>query len=255
MAKKSPGYAVPALEKGLDVLEALSASGRARSLTELAQTLQRSPSELFRMLNCLESREYIRRDPESGCYGLTLKLYELAHTRSPEKQLLEAAARPMRDLTEEIEESCHLSVLSGGCQLVLSQTPSPKPLHLSLEAGARFPAVETASGRLLLAYLSDDDRANFEPWRKLKPGRQRVLRQQLKKITTQGFSSTPSEVAQGVFDLTVPVGDAKLGVMAALAVPLLSPPEGVRSTQGSIRAMQRCARRITAALGLSLRKG
>jgi DNA-binding IclR family transcriptional regulator len=55
-------YPVPALEKGLDLLEFLSAQGVPQSLADLARGLGRSASEIFRMLNCLERRGYIGRD-------------------------------------------------------------------------------------------------------------------------------------------------------------------------------------------------
>ena len=51
-------YPVPALEKGLDLLELLSARADPQSLTALARTLGRSSSELFRMITCLERRGY-----------------------------------------------------------------------------------------------------------------------------------------------------------------------------------------------------
>jgi DNA-binding IclR family transcriptional regulator len=115
MSKKAkPSYFVPALEKGLDVLEALASASGPQTLTELARDLDRSSSVLFRIIDALEKRAYIARDPVSGTYHLTLKLYELAHTHSPADQLLKAATFPMRVLADTIHESCHLSVLAHG---------------------------------------------------------------------------------------------------------------------------------------------
>ena len=72
---KTPNYPVPALEKGLDIVETLAAAAVPQSLAELADALDRSSSELFRMLNCLERRGYVKRDGSSGKYALTLRLY------------------------------------------------------------------------------------------------------------------------------------------------------------------------------------
>jgi DNA-binding IclR family transcriptional regulator len=72
--KKSRNYSVPALEKGLDILEKLAASPVAQSLSEMACKLGRTSSELFRMLNILERRGYLEKDPASGKYTLTLRL-------------------------------------------------------------------------------------------------------------------------------------------------------------------------------------
>ncbi|MGI9071598.1 MAG: hypothetical protein ACR2JB_09865 [Bryobacteraceae bacterium] len=58
--------------------------------------LGRTSSELFRMIDALEKRSYIVRDPVSGGYRLTVKLYELAHTHSPVDELLRAAEFAIR---------------------------------------------------------------------------------------------------------------------------------------------------------------
>ena len=91
-------FQVPALAKGLDILEALAFAIEPQSLTDLAHILGRSKNEIFRMLGYLEARGYIIKEDRSGNYYLSLKLYELSHTHSPLEQLLKAATRPMEEL-------------------------------------------------------------------------------------------------------------------------------------------------------------
>jgi DNA-binding IclR family transcriptional regulator len=148
-----PDYHVPALEKGLDILECLAAQGVPLTQAQVARALGRRPTELFRMLTALERRGYIQRDPLSGAYRLTMRLYELGHAHSPYDGLLRAAERPMRALTEEVRESCHLSVIHRGQLFLLAEEQSPTRVRLSVEVGSSFPLLNAASGRLLLAYL------------------------------------------------------------------------------------------------------
>ena len=49
-----PDYRVPALEKGLDLLECLARERRAMTQAQLARALGRGSSELFRTLATLE---------------------------------------------------------------------------------------------------------------------------------------------------------------------------------------------------------
>ena len=65
-ASSEKAYWVPAIEKALDILEYLADQGVARTRTQIARALGRGPSELFRMLTCLENRGYLYRDPASG---------------------------------------------------------------------------------------------------------------------------------------------------------------------------------------------
>src|SRR5215468_11263308 len=125
-------YRVPALEKGLELLECLAAQGIPMTQSQLARALGRGPNELFRTLMTLDRCGYIRRDPVSGAYSLTLRLYELSHTHSPFEELVHAAARPMRELADELHESPHLSVIHHGRLLVLAQEESPALVRISV---------------------------------------------------------------------------------------------------------------------------
>jgi DNA-binding IclR family transcriptional regulator len=249
-------YAVPALEKGLDVLEALAAGEGAPTLAELARALGRSPGEIFRTLVCLERRGYVAREASSGRYRLTLKLFELSRSHSPVEDLLRAAERPMRELARRVRESCHLSVLSDGKLLVLAQAESPSRIRLSVEVGARYPVVHTASGRLLLAYLeagARDEILSKDPdFLKLGAARRRAFLGELLRIRRAGASIAVSETTMGVRDVAVLVGNPRVGVLAALCVPALT---GMRGRVVSIprlrEAAERTAGEITRALGLS----
>lgn len=251
---KTPKYSVPALEKGLDVLEALAAQAVPQSLTELASRLDRSSSELFRMLDCLERRAYITRDPLSGKYGLTLRLFSLAHSHSITEKLLQAARQPMRDVTESLRESCHLSVLERGQLLVIAQEESPEPVRVSIEVGAEFDPVCTASGRLLLAQLGEEELAatlaTSPAGRDLTAEGRATFIARLGGIRQKAISTADSETIDGVRDVAVLVGNPANGVIAALAITRLV-RRGRRDDETAlVDGLRSAARSITKTLGL-----
>jgi DNA-binding IclR family transcriptional regulator len=253
---RSPNYTVPALEKGLDVLEILAAAAVPQSLAELGVALNRSSSELFRMLNCLEQRGYVRREQLSGKFRLTLKLYSLAHAHSVIEKLLQAAQLPMRELTEKFRESCHLSVLERGTLLVVAQQESPERVRLSIEVGAIFDAVATASGRLLLAQLNGADLAvalgESEAGRKLTGRPRETFGEKLVELRKRGISTAESETIEGVRDVAVLVGNPALGITAVLAVTRLL-RRGQRGNETSlIEGMSATAAEITKSIGLAV---
>ena len=145
MPSRPREYPVPALEKGLDVLEALAVSSGPLTLAELAERLHRTRNELFRMLSCLEARGYVQRDA-AGANRLTLKLFELAHRHPPIDMLLRIADRPMQEIALAIEQSVHISVISRGRLVVLAQADSPRKVRIAVEVGGSFPVIETISG-------------------------------------------------------------------------------------------------------------
>jgi len=247
-------YAVPALEKGLDLLEALAAQPEPRSQSDLARALGRSPSEIFRMLACLERRGYIVKEPASGRYRLTLRLYELAHTHTPVDHLLHAAEGPLRDLARRVRESVHLSVLSDGRLLVLSQVESQNRTRVSVEVGAKFPVVRTASGRILLAHLSQDELrallARDEEWGRLGAAARDRFLGDLLRIRRDGLYQGKSDLTHGIRDVAAFVGNAQVGIAAAVCVPSLVAIGKPRPISEIRAAVRDCASAITRQLGL-----
>ncbi len=247
-------YRVPALEKGLDILETLARSQTPLSLTELARQLERSSSELFRMLAVLEARSYINKGETTGNYALSLKLYELAHLHPPVMNLLEAAALPMENITNVLRESCHLSVLRQGKIVVLKEVLSPARVRLSVPVGGRFSPIDTVSGRLLLAYLSDETLAAFlansDEYVVMAASGQEAFRAKLAEIRERGVSTAVSETHLGVSDAAVLVGNPHAGLSAALAVPSLKASSDPDHFQQIINQLKQCAQTITQTMGL-----
>ncbi len=247
-------YAAPAVEKTLDILEYLSAEPRPRTRTEIARALGRGPSELFRMLACLEERGYVRRDPVSATYSLTLRLFELGHMHTPHETLIRVSGPPMQTLVMETGESCHLSVLHGGLLVVLLQEESRKPFRLSVEVGTSHPPHRTTSGRLILAHLDEAERQAIlerqTDYRALSFARKAAFAEQLRVIRETGYHLTEGEWLRGEVVLGVAIGDPHARVKAALVIPTLT---GIDQNPilDMLPALRRCAAEIAQKAGLA----
>jgi DNA-binding IclR family transcriptional regulator len=148
-------YNVPSLERALDVLEYLSASRAACPLSVLSKDVNKSPSELFRIMDCLVRRGYVRKDSTTNNYSLSLKLYSVANNVPFVKRLIDAAMEPMSILTKQVGESCHISVLEGSDLVVLYEQEGEFPVHIHARTGARIPISMTSSGRVLVGLLPE----------------------------------------------------------------------------------------------------
>lgn len=247
-------YFVPALEKGLDILEALSLATVPQTLAELSRLCHRSRSEIFRMVDALENREYIVRDPVSGGYELTLKLYQLAHTHSPVDHLLKAAYFPMRDLANRLRESCHLCILSNDQLLVIAESSSPNPVRLSVEIGYRAEPLTTASGKLLLATMEESARSAVlernRTFQSMTAAKRRTVKAELTRIGDSRYCLVSSAYRTGI-DVSCLVGSAGVGVAAALGVPFVSGGTNHGREKKLVTVIQKFASQITRAMGLS----
>jgi len=247
-------YSAPALEKGLDLIEALAEQPGGVAQKALAQRVGRTVAEIFRMLSVLERRGYVARDPLTGQYGLTLKLFELANRHPPTRRLLHAALPVMQDLAERIGQSCHLVVAHGDRILVVAEERSSLPMGFGVRLGASFPfASRYVSARVLAACQPEARRAELA--RRMAaaqedgPGDPAALLERLNRIAAAGHDEAPSEVHHGVTDISFPVRDALGTAVAALTVPMLQHREGVVDQAKVVRELEAAARQVSRAIG------
>ena len=227
MNEKESKYQAPALDKGLDILEYLSAQSIPLSQTEIAIGIEKTPNEIYRMLMSLESRGYILRDEVSGKYRLSLKLFYLSHRHSPIDELRKAAQFPLEELANTIRQSCHLSILYTNQVMVIIHAKSPGPIALSIEEGNLFPLPLTASGKVLLAYMPEDERSmtlkNNAIFKKYPKAQQEDFLSSLSDIQQIGSYFKNSDSVSGVTDISVPIGIASNnGVIACLTISMLN---------------------------------
>ncbi|MDQ7948436.1 MAG: IclR family transcriptional regulator [Pedobacter sp.] len=225
--EKESKYQAPALDKGLDILEYLAAQSVPLSQSEIALGIDKTPNEIYRMLMSLEGRGYILRDEVSGKYRLSLKLFYLSHRHSPVDELRKAAQFPLEELADSVRQSCHLSILYMNQVMVIIHAKSPGPIALSIEEGNLFPLPLTASGKVLLAYLPTTERdailRNDQIYKKYPKPKKDEFLASLAHIQQTGAYFKPSDLAEGVNDISIPIGKAnKDGLIACLTISMLS---------------------------------
>ncbi|MGA1835614.1 IclR family transcriptional regulator [Herbiconiux sp. 11R-BC] len=237
-----PDYAVPALDKALDILETLADRPHALSQLEIAQAVDRSPSQIFRVLTTLERRGYLHRDPQSGAYSLSLRLFDLSHRQEPLRSLTDAALGPMRELANATGQSCNLSVLESGGVRVVAQVESPGDFGYRVRVGALFPLETTATGAVLAAFdasrAAPQEAAEGEPD---APGR---------AIRDDGFLERPDPLQPSITDVVFPVLNRERAALAALTVPYVATSFSAVPAARVRELASTAAARITEALGL-----
>ena len=143
-------YTAPALEKGLDILELFAGEADGMIKSEVARRLNRTTSEVFRMLICLQRRGYITQGPDER-YRLTLRLFELAHLHPPTKRLTREALPIMHDIAHRTNQSCHLAVVEDGVVVILAQVDAPSSVGFFVKPGSQVELMLAASGYVILA--------------------------------------------------------------------------------------------------------
>ncbi len=201
-----PRYRAPALEKGLDILELITRADEPMTVAAITQKLGRSTGELFRMIQVLEFRGFIKQTSGGG-YLLTNKLFSLGMEQAPTKGVIEAALPVMRDISDRTEQSCHLAVRTGGEIVVVARMEAAGLIGFSVRLGYRQLIPATASGTVLYAFQSSDVRARWEEdfaARIDAPTLDR-FRRRADKVARQGHDRRPSDFVGGIIDISAPV--------------------------------------------------
>lgn len=247
----SSRYNVPALEKGLDILELLAGEPGGLNVTEISQRLGRSTGELYRLIQYLDWRGYLERNRDGDRYQLSMRMFRLSHEHPPVRSLVSVALPLMEELTLNIGQSCHMGVLDRASVVIVGQVDSPLAIRYSVRLGAQFPIWETSSGLLIAAYLTSPDKEKvFELLERLiEPDEIEAFRRKIGEIYKRGFEERPSELIPGIINISRPVFNHVGKVAAAITVPFL----GQRGNPVSIgeveAAVERTAEAISTALG------
>ncbi len=218
-------YRAPALDKGLDIVELLAAQPHGLTRAEIVKEMDRSASEIYRMLERLVARQYVMRNPSGDRYALSLKLFALANMHPPLSRLINQALPVMDDFARKAEQSCHLGVYDRGNVLIGAQINSPRGWSFSVQRGARVGLLDTASGHLLLAYAEEGSykrmMAEHTPVDGEVPIAGRALAISLALLRKQGYLERESAQCFGVVDISFPVLGPDNTALAALTCPYI----------------------------------
>jgi DNA-binding IclR family transcriptional regulator len=217
-------YLAPALEKGLDVLELLAAVPEGLTQSQIAQRLNRSLQESYRMVVSLERRGYITRWPQGDTFRLTMKLYDLALTFPPIAKLTDAAPPIMRRLSLHVEQSILLSVIDGISIRAIVHIDSPAPIGFRVRLGAARPVAGTASGRVLLAFQPPaSQKWTFDAMTEsgMTASELKRVKRRVEAVAKSGYEFVSGETFEGITDVSFPILGRRGEILAALTMPFL----------------------------------
>lgn len=254
MATRVP-QGTAALDKALDVLDAVGASPQGLSQAELAARLALPRTTLYRMLATLVARGLLRRDPHRRIYRIGFRCFEYARAAHAMPDLVAAAGAELRSLRDLTGETTYLAVLDGLEVLSLERIAGAHPLRSQAMPGQRKPLHCTSQGKAILAAL-DPVRRNALVREIALPALtphtitdRRRLHAELKATAARGYSIEDEEIAEGVRCCGAAIVDPGGAVRGAISVAA----PAFRLTRERVELLgpelAQAARRIGAQLG------
>jgi DNA-binding IclR family transcriptional regulator len=238
------------LTKALGLLEATAGHPDGRSLSDLAAELGMPKPTAHRILKSLTALGYLER-PASGVYRQSPQMQRLVSDASV-RRLIDAAARPLRDLHAKTQETVNLGMLRHDRVIYLDVIECTLPLR-RVATRTSDPFHTTALGRAIASRLPADRRTRLLARAKLDRlttatiADRRRLSAEIEKAARQGYAIEESETDVGVACIGAPVclGDE---VLAAVSVSLPTARLDAAGRRRLVALVQKTAKTISTRL-------
>lgn len=255
---KEPGYLVPALERGLRMLQAFSRDEPVQSLGKLAAELGLPRATVFRLADTLEHLGFLVRDPETSEYRIGAAALRLGWNYLSSLELPDIAYPYLSQLRYWTRASAHMAVLDGKEIVYVSRLPVNAALTSNIRVGARLPAHATSMGRAMLQDLEEDRLFDlYRGVRVLAPFSDETPRTvvQLRDLLAKDAENDGVVISRGYFEkgvvsIAAPIRDAADYVVAAINITTPIGQYTDEQLDGTIRQyVLKAARDISMALG------
>lgn len=212
---------IRSLGRGLDVLALLNRRDSA-SAAEMARELGAPRASIYRILETLRDKGFIYQHASDGRFRMTLKVKTLSDGFTDEDHMANVSHPYLSRITKKFSWPVTLATISGIDLIVRENTDQESLLATErFTIGYRMPLLRTASGRCILANMSETRRcvvletlAEADTKYQQIVSQRATLEKAFKKIRSDGYSI--NHRSRRLSDLT------------ALSVPILTGPNAVR---------------------------
>lgn len=249
-----PGIGTETVDLSLRLLEFLARSAEPVGLSELARQFEASKATVYRHLQTLSLRGFVRQEPATQRYTAGIKLFVLGERLRERFDVLAVARPEMVRLRDETGHAVTLSALVDEDVVILELMQGASVVNLATQPGTVLPLHASAHGKVALAFGPEDllQRCLSRPLKAWTPQTvctRTALERAVAQVKSRGWATSPNQVLPGINGLAAPVRNHAGGYAGALAVA-----GTVQSVPGSppaelIKAVTRAAAHVSRALG------
>jgi len=186
--------------------------------------MQMEQSTVHRFLLTLEHLGYVEQTEKNGKYRLSLKLFEMGNALIQSLDLHSQSLPVLHELNKKLGETVHLVVLDKGEAVFVNKLATYPTLVTYSYIGKRAYAHCIASGKVLLAYLTQEELDNVLKQKGLPQFTENTitdaetLKKHLAKIREEGVAYDFGELEPLVNCVAAPIKNHTGQVIAAVSV-------------------------------------
>lgn len=224
-------YNITALQRGLRLLHLFSESARGLTAKQVATASRLPVSTVHRFLANLEHSGFLTCDSE-GQYHLGIACFAIGQAALNQLDIRRLSLPYLRELNQQTRETIHLTVRHGLSAVYVEKLDSPEQLRIYSRIGATVPLFCTAVGKIMLAFMPQEECENILPELELKRltsntvANLQELRTELYRVRKNGYACDMEEHEMHIRCIAAPIWDHTGAVHASLSItaPVLRMP-------------------------------
>jgi IclR family KDG regulon transcriptional repressor len=224
--RTKPKDASQTLARGLQLLDLIADGREGMAVRELAVAMRLPRSIVQRLVYTLEAEGYLERDPSQVGYRLAIKLWGLGCASIRRLSMRDVARPELEDIARKSNEMAKIGVLDGHEVVYLDGVDCPQAVRAYVPIGGRAPAHSVATGKAILAFLSDDRLAEIRAAMRERTKKSVVgtdaFAADLAQVRKRGYAVNRGEWEDGVGAVAAPVFDARGDATASVGIILPS---------------------------------
>ena len=250
-----PDSKIQSVARAFTIVDILAEAQDGLALNEIASRMSLPKSTVHGLISTLKDFSYVEQSVFTGKYKLGVRFFEVGNIVAQGWEVRTVAAPYISQLLEELGETVHLVVLDKMEVLYIDKRESRHSLRIVSQIGTRLPAHCTGVGKVLMAHLTPEQRAELIS----KKGLPRLtrntltdpepLKEELAQVKRQGYAIDNEEIMDSLRCVAAPIRDQSGNVISAIS---LSGPVGRlngKSLEKAIKRVKETAEEISARLG------
>ena len=215
---------VPALERGLAVLELVAKSRNGLTFSQVSQYVNFPKSSIHCLLVTLERLGYLQRLESSGRFVAGVNLVRIATAASHAIVLRQKAGPLLTELAQRTGLTVHMAVLENNEALLIAKVEPSGTRPVATWVGKRIDYHCTSLGKALIAWMSDEEiRSLVRERHMLRHNENTIctlvrLRENLMATRSTGYAVDDEEEEIGIRCVGAPVLGVSGKVEAAVSV-------------------------------------
>ena len=223
MSSQKREYNIISLQRGLRMLQLFGQAGRGLPAAEIAKQSGLPVSTVHRFLVNLESGGFLTKDDQNN-YHLGVACVSLGQAAREQLDIRKVSLTHLEQLNHTTRETVHLTVRHNLSAVYIEKLDSPEPLRIHSRIGASVPLYCTAVGKVMLAYLDDEQSKRVVNQLELRRftantvGSIQELLAQLSRVRKDGYACDLEEHEPHIRCIAAPIWDHTGAVNASLSV-------------------------------------